>query len=153
MAITLSDEERIIYLIIMVGGGNKVLYDIYASGDAKTKERILSILGDYNRQLEPVMDAYGLGRDPEGVARGMMLTEDLIGCEPKGELLSVSDTEAVRKVTSCPWAESFEGGTCRLLMAAMEEGIGKPYGLEVFCEQTMAEGADHCIWKVRKKQK
>ncbi|HDP81361.1 MAG TPA: hypothetical protein ENN21_11020, partial [Spirochaetes bacterium] len=71
MAITLSDEERIIYLTIMVGGGNKVIYDIYASGDEKTKERILSILGDYNRQLEPVMDAYGLGRDPEGVARGM----------------------------------------------------------------------------------
>ena len=153
MAIDLSSEERMMYLVTMAGGGNRLLYNIYKESDEKTKEVILRIMGAYMQELEPIMDAYDLGRDPEGVARGMILTEDLIGCEPKGELLSVTSEEAVRKVTSCPWAASFsdDGGTCRLVMAAMEQGIGEKYGLEIFCEQTMAEGAEYCIWKVRKK--
>ena len=104
------------------------------------------------RELEPVMDAYGLERSPEGVARAMVLTEDLIGCEPRGELLRVTPDEAVRKVTSCPWAASYDGDTCRLVMAAVEEGLGKRYGLEARCDQTMAEGAPHCIWRVRRKK-
>ena len=37
------------------------------------------------------------------------------------------------------------------MMAAMEKGVGEKYGLEIFCEQNMAEGAECCIWKVRKK--
>jgi len=153
MAIDLSSEERMMYLVTMAGGGNRLLYNIYKESDEKTKQVILRIMGAYMQELEPIMDAYGLGRDPEGVARGMILTEDLIGCEPKGELLSVTSEEAVRKVTFCPWAASFsdDGGTCRLVMAAMEQGIGEKHGLEIFCEQNMAEGAEYCIWKVRKK--
>lgn len=150
MAIELSPEERLVYLVIMAGGGNRVLYNLYKDADEVEKKRILGEMGEYMKELEPVMDAYGLGRDPEGVARGMMLTEDLIGCEPRGELMSITEDEAVRKVTSCPWAASYEGGTCRLVMAAMEEGIGKKHGLEIVCEQSMADGADHCIWKVKK---
>jgi len=38
--------------------------------------------------MRSIMDACGLDRDPEGLARAMALTEDLIGCEPMGELLS-----------------------------------------------------------------
>jgi hypothetical protein len=150
MAIEFSAEERLMYLVIMAGGGNKVLHNLYKGADEAEKKRILGEMGEYMKELEPVMDAYGLKRDPEGVARGMMLTEDLIGCEPKGELMSVTEDEAVRKVTSCPWAASYEGGVCRLVMAAMEEGIGKKHGLSVVCEQSMADGADHCIWKVKK---
>ncbi len=150
MAIELSTEERLMYLVIMAGGGNKVLHNLYKGADEVEKKRILGVMGEYMKELEPVMDAYGLGRDPEGVARGMMLTEDLIGCEPRGKLLSVTEDEAVRKVTSCPWAASYEGGTCRLVMAAMEEGIGKKHGLTIVCEQSMADGAECCIWKVKK---
>ena len=102
MKVEISPEERLMYLVIMVGAGNRVLYDIYKGSDEETKQRILQAMGAYMQELEPVMDAYGLGRDPEGVARGMVLTEDLVGCEPTGELLSVSSDEAVRKVTSCP---------------------------------------------------
>ena len=151
IAIEISPEERLMYLTIMSGGGNRVLYNLYKEGNEESRSKIVKAMGEYMQELLPVMDAYGLGRDPEGVARGMMLTEDLIGCEPKGELLSVSPDEAVRKVTSCPWAASYEGGTCRLVMAAMEEGIGKKYGLTIVCEQSLAEGAEYCIWKVRKK--
>lgn len=153
MKIDLSGDERLAYLILMAGSGNSVLYDVYAAGDEETKQRILAAMARSMEQLEPVMDLYGLGRDPEGVARAMVLTEDLIGCEPAGELASVSKDEAVRKVTFCPWASVYsgDGGTCRLVMAAMEQGIGKKYGLEIVCEQTMAEGADCCVWKVRKK--
>ncbi|TAL31624.1 MAG: hypothetical protein EPN93_17665 [Spirochaetes bacterium] len=152
MNIELKPEERLAYLIIMVGGGNGLIQKIYENSDETARAMIMKLLGEYNQQIEPVMDAYGLGKDPEGVARAMMLTEDLIGCEPKGELLSVTPDEAVRKVTSCPWASSFSIETCRLLMAAMEEGVGKKYGLEIFCEQSMAGGAGHCIWKVRRKK-
>jgi hypothetical protein len=152
MAIQISPEERLMYLIVMAGAGNQALYDIYRDSDRKTKQRVIEIMANQMEALEPVMDAYGLERNPEGVARVMVLTEDLIGCEPQGELLSITSDEAVRKVTSCPWAASYsdDGGTCRLVMQAMQEGIGKKYGLEVFCEQNIAEGADYCIWKVRK---
>jgi len=154
MAVGFSPEERSMYLVIMAGGGNRVLYELYRSGDEETRRRILKAMGEYTRELEPVMDAYGFAGDPEGVAMAMMLTEDLIGCEPKGELLSTSPDEAVRKVTSCPWAYSYsdDGGTCRLVMAAMEEGIGRKHGLEIFCEQNLAGGAEYCIWKVRRKK-
>ena len=151
MKIDLSTDERLLYLIIMVGGANKLLSKIYHEADADAKKQILSALGEHNGQIESIMDIYGLARNPEGVARAMMLTEDLIGCEPKGELLSVSDDEAVRKVTMCPWSETFDGNVCRLLMEAMEEGVGRKYGLEITCEQTMAEGAECCLWKVRRK--
>ena len=153
MAIEISTEERLMYLVAMAGGGNRLLYEIYKGSDEKTKQRILEAMAAYMQELEPIMDAYGLGRDPEGVARGMILTEDLIGCEPRGELLSVTPEEAVRKVTFCPWAGAFsdDGGTCRLVMAAMEQGMGEKHGLEIVCEQNMAEGAEYCIWKVRKR--
>jgi hypothetical protein len=154
MAIELSPEERLVYLTIMAGGGNRVLYNIYRDSDDKTKKRIIEAMGESMKELEPVMDIYGLKNDPEGLARAMVLTEDLIGCEPMGELLSVTEDEAVRKVTSCPWAASYsdDGGTCRLVMAAMEEGIGKKHGLTIVCEQNIAEGAEYCIWKVKKKR-
>jgi hypothetical protein len=150
--IQIPAEEKMAYLTIMAGAGNRVLYDVFSQSDDATRKRIISAMAESMQQLEPVMDQYGLGRDPEGVARGMMLTEDLIGCEPSGELASISDEEVVRKVTFCPWSTMFstDGGTCRLVMAAMEEGIGKKYGLEITCEQNMAEGAEHCIWKIRK---
>ncbi len=153
MAIEISAEERLMYLVMMAGGGNRMLYDIYRESDEETKQRIVRIMAENMQELEPIMDAYGLDRDPEGLARAMALTEDLIGCEPMGELLSVTPEEAVRKVTFCPWAASYsdDGGACRLVMAAMEEGLGKKYGLEIVCEQNMAEGAEYCIWKVRKK--
>ncbi|RJP33762.1 MAG: hypothetical protein C4536_03785 [Actinobacteria bacterium] len=152
MSIELCEEEKRMYLVIMAGGGYRVLYNLYRDGDEEVRERIVTAMGGYMRELEPVMDAYGLTRDPEGVATAMMLTEDLIGCEPAGKLLSVTPDEVVRKVTSCPWSYAFsdDGGTCRLVMAAMQEGIGNEYGLEISCEQTLAEGAEHCIWKVRK---
>ena len=148
----ISPDERLMYLIMMAGAGNRLLYEVYKDGGDATREKILKAMAKHMQGLEPIMDAYGLERNPEGVARAMVLTEDLIGCEPKGELLSVTSEEAVRKVTSCPWAGSYsdDGGTCRLVMAAMEEGIGKKYGLQILCEQSMAEGADHCIWTVRK---
>ncbi len=139
----------------MAGSGNRILYSLHKNSDAVTRRRIVAAMAEGMRELEPVMDAYGLERNPEGVARAMVLSEDLIGCEPKGNLESVTADEAVRKVTSCPWASSYpdDGGACRLVMAAMEEGVGEKYGLEIRCEQTMAEGADHCIWKVRRKTK
>lgn len=151
--IQITPEERLAYLTLMAGSGNQVIYEVYAHSDAETKKRIVSAMAENMQLLEPVMDQYGLGRDPEGVARAMMLTEDIIGCEPMGKLESVSPDEAVRKVTFCPWSTQFssDGGTCRMVMAAMEQGIGKKYGLEISCEQNMAEGAEHCIWKVRKK--
>ena len=153
MAIRISPEERLMYLIMIAGSGNQMLYEVYRESDTETKRRILNVMAKNMQQLEAVMDAYGLERNPEGVARAMILTEDLIGCEPAGELLSTSNDEAVRKVTHCPWAASYsdDGGTCRLVMAAMQEGIGRQHGLEIFCEQNLAEGAEYCIWKVRKK--
>lgn len=152
MKIDISDEEKIAYLTIMAGSNNRVLYDVYSESDEETRNRIVDAMANSMQQLEPVMDQYGIGRDPEGIARGMMLTEDLIGCEPRSELLSVSADEAVRKVTFCPWAAMFshDGGTCRLIMEAMERGIGQKYGVEIICEQNLAEGAEYCIWKVRK---
>jgi hypothetical protein len=152
MNVEISLEERLMYLVMMAGAGNRLLYEIYRDSDEATRSRILLVMAENARQLEPIMEAYGFERNPEGVARAMALTEDLIGCEPRGELLSVVPEEAVRKVTSCPWAASYsdDGGTCRLVMAAMQEGIGRRHGLEIFCEQNMAEGADYCIWKVRK---
>lgn len=153
MTIEFSAEERIMYLIMMAGSGNRILYDIHKDSNDETKRRILASMANSTKELEPVMEAYGLEPTPEGVARAMVLTEDLIGCEPRGELLSVAADEAVRKVTSCPWAAAYssDGGTYRLVMAAMEEGIGRQHGLEIICEQTIAEGAEHCIWKVRKR--
>ena len=154
MAIEISTEERLMYLVMMAGSGNRMLYSIYKESGEETKQRIIQTMAAYRQELEPIMDAYGLERDPEGLARAMVLTEDLIGCEPRGELLSVTPDEAVRKVTFCPWAPSYsnDGGTCRLVMAAMEEGLGNKLGLEVLCEQTMSEGAEYCIWKVRKRK-
>lgn len=153
MDIRFSTDERLMYLVLLAGGGNRVLYNLYRESDEEGKKRIMAVMAAYSQELELAMDLYGLARDPEGVARAMVMTEDLIGCEPKGDLLSAGPDEAVRKVTFCPWSGSFstDGGTCRLQMAAMEEGIGKKYGLEIFCEQTIAEGAEYCIWKVRKK--
>jgi hypothetical protein len=151
MGIEFSEQERLTYLVIMAGGGNRVLASLYRGSDEATRARIVAAMAAYTRELEPVMDAYGLKRDPEGLARAMMLTEDLIGCEPKGELASAGPDEAVRVVTSCPWAASYDGDTCRLVMAAVDEGLGRPNGLEVTCDQTMAEGAPHCVWRVRKK--
>lgn len=145
-----STDERLLYLVIMLGGVNRLLGRIYREADPDSRKKVLTALGEYNGQIEPVMDAFGLARDPEGVARAMMLTEDLIGCQPKGELLSVSDTEAVRKVTACPWTGTFDGDTCRLLMAAMEEGVGRKYGLKITCDQSMAEGAEYCLWRVKR---
>lgn len=154
MSIEIKPEERTAFLVIMAGNGNKILHDLYKESDKQIQKKILHIMGASMQELETVMDMYGLGKDPEGIARGMVLTEDIIGCEPMGELLSVTASEVVRKVTSCPWAGSYskDGGTCRLVMAAMEEGIGKKYGLEIVCEQNIAEGAEFCIWKVRKKK-
>ena len=151
MDIDISVEERVAYLTLMAGSGNRVLSDVYSQSDEVTRDRILAALATSMAQLEGVMDDFGIGRDPEGIARGMMLTEDLIGCEPKGELLAASPTEAVRKVTFCPWAPLFaaDGSTCRLILAAVEAGLGKKYGVSITCEQSMAEGADCCIWKVR----
>ena len=153
MTIEISIEERLMYLTMMAGSGNRLLYEIYKDGDEDTKQRIVAVMAKYMEGIEPIMDAYGLERNAEGVARAMMLTEDLIGCEPMGELLSATPKEAVRKVTSCPWASSYsdDGGTCRLVMEAMQEGIGKKYGLEIFCEQNLAEGAEYCVWKVSEK--
>ena len=153
MTIEISIEERLMYLTMMAGSGNRLLYEIYKDGDEETKQRIVAVMAKYMEGIEPIMDAYGLERNAEGVARAMMLTEDLIGCEPRGELLSATPKEAVRKVTSCPWASSYsdDGGTCRLVMRAMQEGIGKKYGLEIFCEHNLAEGAEYCIWKVSEK--
>ncbi len=153
MSIEISIEERLMYLTMMAGSGNRLLYEIYKDSDEETKQRIVGVMAKYMQELEPVMDAYGLERNAEGVARAMMLTEDLIGCEPMGELLSATPTEAVRKVTACPWASSYsdDGGTCRLVMEAMQEGLGKKYGLEISCEQNLAEGAEYCIWKVSAK--
>lgn len=155
MPIDFSQEERLMYLIIMAGQGNQTLYELYSDSDDTAKTRILDAMAKGMEALEPIMDMYGLARDPEGVARAMVLTEDLIGCEPKGKLLSVSTDQAVRRVDSCPWAGSYskDGGTCRLVMAAMEQGLGRKYGLEITCDQTMAEGKDHCIWKVSRKSK
>jgi hypothetical protein len=152
MSIEISPEERLMYLITMAGAGNRLLYEVYKNSDDGTRQEILESMAKHMQGIEPIMEAYGLERNAEGVARAMVLTEDLIGCEPKGELLSATPTEAIRKVTFCPWAESYsdDGGTCRLVMAAMEEGVGKKYGLEISCEQSLAEGADHCIWTVRK---
>ena len=153
MSIEFSPEERLMYLIIMAGQGNQTLYELYAASDESVKTNILNAMAKGMEALEPVMDMYGLARDPEGVARAMVMTEDLIGCEPKNQLLSVSPDQAVRRVDSCPWAASYssDGGTCRLVMAAMEQGLGRKYGLEISCDQTMAEGKDHCIWKVTRK--
>ena len=152
MDIEISHEERLMYLIMMAGAGNRLAYEIYRESDRATQERIVKAMAGQMQQLEPIMDAYGLDRSPEGVARAMMLTEDIIGCEPNGELLSAAPEEAVRKVTHCPWAASYsdDGGTCRLVMEAMQEGVGRKYGLEIFCEQNMAEGAEYCIWTVKK---
>lgn len=138
---------------MMCGATYRVLSDVYSRTDEKTRQVIIDALAKSTQALEPMMDMYGLGRDPEGVARGMILTEDLIGCEPAGELLSVNSNEAVRKVESCPWAHALSdnGETCRLMMAAMEEGIGKKYGLKISCEQNMAEGKNYCIWRVSKR--
>ena len=153
MTIEISVEERLMYLTMMAGSGNRLLYEIYKDSDEDTKQKIVGAMAKYMEGIEPIMDAYGLERNAEGVARAMMLTEDLIGCEPRGELLSATPKEAVRKVTSCPWASSYsdDGGTCRLVMRAMQEGIGKKYGIEIFCEQNLAEGAECCIWKVSEK--
>lgn len=153
MNIEISPEDRLMYLIAMAGAGNRLLYEAYKDSDDGARQKILDAMARHMQGIEPIKDANGLERNAEGVARAMVLTEDLIGCEPRGELLSATADVAVRKVTFCPWAESYsdDGGTCRLVMAAIEEGIGKKYGLEISCEQNMAEGADYCIWKVRKK--
>lgn len=152
MDISFSEEERLAFLIQMVGAGNQALYEVYRDADNQVKSLILSAMASGMSALEAVMDLYGLEKDPGGLARAMVLTEDLIGCEPKGALYSVGEKEAVRKVTSCPWAGMYsdDGGTCRLVMAAVEEGLGKKWGLEIVCEQNMAEGATYCIWKVKR---
>jgi hypothetical protein len=152
MTISFSEEERLAFLIQMAGTGNQALYEIYKDGDDDTRDRIRGVMAGGMAELESIMDMYGLAKTPQGLAQAMVFTEDLIGCEPRGELFSVNEKEAVRKVTSCPWADLYDsdGGTCRLVMAAVEEGLGKKYGLEVVCEQNMAEGAPYCIWKVNR---
>jgi hypothetical protein len=153
MEIKLTPEERISFLVIMAGGMYRALDNIYRKADGGTKASIMRELAASMAQLEPVMDMYGLGRDPEGIARGMMLTEDLIGCQPAGKLLSVSPDEAVREVTACPWAGQFapDGGTCNLVMAAVNEGLANKHGLEVRCDKSIAGGADRCVWRVYRK--
>jgi len=155
MTVDISPEERLMYLTMMAGSGNRLLYEVYSNCDKETQGKIVKAMAKDMEGIEPIMDAYGLERTPEGLARAMMLTEDLIGCEPMGELLSATPEEAVRKVTACPWASSYsdDGGTCRLVMEAMQEGVGKKYGLEILCEQNMAEGAEYCIWKVKRSGK
>ena len=152
MTISFSEEERLSYLIQMAGSGNQALYEIYKDSREDAREKILSAMAEQMAALEVVMELYGLKKDPEGLARAMVFSEDLIGCEPKGQLFSVEENEAVRKVTSCPWAAMYsnDGGTCRLVMSAVESGIGKKYGLKVVCEQNMAEGSPYCIWKVKR---
>ncbi len=153
MDLSFSEEERLAFLIQMAGSGNQTLYEVYRDGGEQIQSRILAAMAKGMAALETIMAVYGLKEDPEGLARAMILTEDLIGCEPRGELCSVNEGEAVRKVTSCPWAGMYsaDGGTCRLVMAAVQEGLGKKLGLEIACEQNMAEGADHCIWKVKRR--
>ena len=150
MSNEISLEEKLKLLVSKLGGGNRLLYNIYKDSDEGTKRRIIKTMAGYYQELESVIDDYGFKRDPEGIARLMLLSENLIGCEPRGELLSTTPDEAIRKVTFCPWAESFsnDGGTCRLLFAALEEWISKKYGLQIHCEQSIAEGAEYCIWKV-----
>ena len=154
MELSFSENDRLALLIQMAGNGNQALYEVYREADAGTRQRIIKSMANGMAALEAVMDTYGLEKDPGGLAQAMVLTEDLIGCEPHGKLLSVTEEEAVRKVVSCPWAEGFasDGGPCRLVMAAVEEGIGKKLGLEVVCEQNIAEGADFCIWKVKRRK-
>lgn len=146
-----SQEERLSYLVIMLCGWEKLFCKIYEESDEENKERIMKAAAEYMQELEPVMDAYGLKRDPEGIARAMVMTEDIIGCQPTGELESVSSEEAIRKVTYCPFVGTITGDLCRFQMAALEDGLGKKHGLEITCDQTMADGADHCIWRVKKK--
>ena len=38
-----------------------------------------------------------------------------------------------------------------LRMKALEQGVGKKYGLDIRCEQTRADGSPTCVWKVRKR--
>ena len=153
MTIELTPEERIGFLTIMAGAGNQALSEVYRDGDQMTRGLVLAAMAKTMATLEPVMELYGLAKDAEGLARAMVLTEDLIGCEPAGELVSANPEEAVRKVTSCPWASSFsaDGSTCRLVMTALEKGLAEKYGLRVVCEQSLAQGAKYCIWKVLRK--
>ncbi|MFH1135640.1 MAG: hypothetical protein V1816_06105 [Pseudomonadota bacterium] len=150
MTIELTLEERIGFLTIMAGAGHRALSEVYRDGDQGTRELVLSAMAKTMADLEPIMVLYGLDKDAAGLARAMVLTEDLIGCRPAGELVTATPAEAVRKVTSCPWAASFsaDGSTCRLVMAALEKGLAEKYGLKVVCEQSLAEGAEYCIWKV-----
>lgn len=152
MKIELSPNDRISFLTIMAGGLYRTLDNLFKEADLKMQERIINEIADSMAQIEPVMDMYGLSRTPEGIAKAMLLTEDLIGCEPKGELSSATENEAVRIVTSCPWSSQFSntGSTCTLLMRAVDVGLARKYGTEVICEQTIASGSDRCIWKVRK---
>lgn len=150
MTISISPDERLAYLVTICGSLYKTLYTLHETGDDVMKQRVMDSLSESMGELEIIMDLYGIPRNPEGVATAMMLTEDLIGCEPKGKLLSVSATEAVRKVTSCPWAPLFSqnGKTCRFIMDAVQEGLGEKHGLRISCEQSIAEGKECCIWKV-----
>ena len=154
MKISISSEERINFLTTMCGSAYRVLHALYEKDNEELQNEVLSALAESMKDLEMVMDLYGIPRNPEGVASAMMLTEDLIGCEPCGELLSVSGTEAVRKVTSCPWASLFsqDGSTCRFIMEATQKGIADKHGLRITCEQSIAGGSDYCIWKVSRKQ-
>jgi|GEM_PF-1253290 len=151
----ISSEEKISNLINMIGGLHGVLYKIYKESNEDVKKRVIKAVAEYLLTLDSILDDFGLSRDPEGVAKMMVYTEDIIDCQPKGKLLSVTADEAVRKVTSCPLAKlhSDDGGTCRLIFAALEEELGKKYGLEVVCDQNLAEGKEYCIWKVRRSPK
>jgi len=150
MAISISPDERIAYLVTICGSLYKTLYTLHETGDDVMKQRVMDSLSESMGELEMIMDLYGIPRNPEGVATAMMLTEDLIGCEPKGNLLSVSDTEAVRKVTCCPWSSIFsqDGRTCTFIMEAVQRGLGDRHGLRISCEQSIAAGDQYCIWKV-----
>ena len=150
MTIQITEEERVFFLVTMLGGANKLIHEIYELCDTETRDKVMEKLAAHNQQLEPVMDMYGLGRDAEALARAMALSEDVIGCEPRGELQSAGPDEAVRKVTDCPWKDVFTADTCRFQMATLEKGLASRYGLTVTCEQTMADGADCCIWRVKK---
>ena len=142
-------------MTIMAGNYCQALFEVHRDGDRRTRESVIRALAGCMAGLEPVMDLYGLPRDAEGLARAMVLTEDLIGCQPAGSLLSVSSDEAIRRVTGCPWAASFsdDGGTCEMVMAALTRGLGEKLGLEAVCEQSLARGDACCLWKVRKKEK
>ncbi|GAB6146647.1 hypothetical protein [Desulfocicer niacini] len=151
----LKNEDKFNLLSNFTAGAYRAIYEIYRQGDEKMKAMVLTALSESMEGIEEIIDLLGGDRSPKGVAQAMMLTEDIIGCEPKGVLLAADENEAIRRVDQCPWSEiySSDGGTCKLIMKALECAIGEKYELSIVCEKTLAEGSDCCIWKVKKEAK